>query len=173
MGDRTPSFFNWIIMIKTKSLFVLLSCLILVCGTISCVNKQDSKSTDTSKSYAGTLTAADTTAVLNLANQCMELLKGNYIEEALQMMHSTVDGKPISLSETQKQKLNSKFRMFPILKYTLEGYNFTSETNNIVRYKSVFFVCKEENGQTPNTIGVVFVPIRIGGKWYLTIPETN
>lgn len=159
-------------MIRIKYLLGALLSLVLICGMTSCGNKKRVKA-ESQESFVCTLTAADTTEVLNLATQCMEFLKGNQTEEALQMMYFIVDGKPTHLADNQKQKLNSKFRMFPVLQYALDGYNFSSETDNLVKYKIVFFIRSDEDDKTPNTIGFMFVPVRIDGKWYLTIPETN
>lgn len=160
-------------MIKIKSLFGILFCMAIVCGAISCENKKAAKSMENKENFVSTLTATDTTTVLNLATQCMNFLKANQTEEALQMMYSMVDNRPMPISEEQKQKLNSKFKMFPVLQYALDSYKFTSETNNVIKYKFEFFIHKDQNDKTPNTIGFMFVPVRVDGKWYLTIPETN
>ncbi|MEL5896177.1 hypothetical protein AAE250_22135 [Bacteroides sp. GD17] len=159
-------------MIKIKSLFNILFCLGLVHTITSCNNKEAIK-TSKQESFVNTLTAADTTTVLNLAAQCMDLLKGNHVEEALQMMYSMTENKLVPISEEQKQQLNGKFRMFPVLQYDLDGYNFASETNNVIKYKIEFFPHKDQNDKTPNTIGFMFVPVHIDGKWHLTVPKTN
>ncbi len=158
---------------RIKILAGLLFCLILTGGIVSCSSKKKSDNTEaaeTKEAFTSTLTAADTATVMNMADRCMKLLKENNAEEALQMLFTMDEnGKPVPLSDEQKQKLNSRFKLFPVLEYELVNFSFTSEENNDMKYKIIF----DKSSEAPSTIGFMFNPIKIDGEWHLMLKEGN
>ncbi|WP_373731126.1 hypothetical protein, partial [Bacteroides heparinolyticus] len=158
---------------QIKSLAEMLLCLMLMGIIASCNGKKNDKAEtpeEAKEIFATTLTAADTTEVVGLANQCMDLLKENKTEEALKMIFvMNEEGEPVPVSGEQKQKLNGKFKLFPVLEYELVNFSFASEENNDMRYKIIF----DKSGDVPASIGFMFNPVRIDGNWYLMLKESD
>ena len=64
------------------------------------------------------------------------------------------------------------FRTFPVLRYTIDSIIFNTETDSQVKYTIEFFE-KQPGDTRPNTTSFFIKPMRVKGKWYLTMFDSN
>lgn len=151
---------------------ISLSILFALCIS-SCGNKKAASNDAglSEKPFSSLLSAEDTTLVLNKARTCMDKLRAGQIEEALGMI-SVLDGRNVQpLSEEMKQTMKKRFSFFPVVNYTLDYFSFTADSVNDIKYAVEF--TERTKGKTPNTIGLMFNPVKKDGKWYLTIKQAT
>lgn len=119
------------------------------------------------------LSAEDTTAVQELADSYMELLKNKQYDEAMQMLYY-VDSLQdiIPIPEVQKQNTLRMLQTFPVLDYHCDGIIFHKEMDSQIKYTIEFFEKDPEHPEIPNTTAMYLKPMRKDGKWYLTVYDT-
>lgn len=123
--------------------------------------------------YNMQLSKADTTHVLEIAKEYLDLLKENRIEEAFSKLYEIDEKNSIKpLSAERRRQLEQTLTAFPVLSYKITEVLFFSETDTEVRYTSTFFEKSEDDGR-PNTIQCVLNPKRISNTWYLTLSENT
>lgn len=151
-----------------KILFPLLL-LFALFTTFSCKNNKKSED-EMKKEFQATLTQEDTTAMLQLCDDCMELLKAGKIDDALASLNEYDDSlKSVSpLSEATTNRYKRIFSMFPVCSYVRAYYSFQLEGLNDVKYQ----VCFSKTDSTMNT-AYMFNPIKLDGKWYLTVKRAD
>ena len=84
--------------------------------------------------FVATLTAADSSAVLTLCTQCMDLLKAKETDKALDMLYSIDEAgiaKPLTIQ--QREALAKR-----LIRYRLDYLSFSTQGNNDVKYKIEF-----------------------------------
>lgn len=159
---------------RTHFLSLTLPLLLAAICLSACKDKKDQPQPTEKAIFTASLTAQDTTDVLNLSETCMQTLKAGKVEEALAQLYlwddSTKAVKP--LDEAKKQELRKTFKLFPVLDYSLAHFTFSTQGLNDVKYNIVFFE-KEADDPTPNTIGFMFNPVKVDGKWYLSVKEAD
>jgi len=117
------------------------------------------------------LNASDSSEVRHLADSYMEYLKSGNFETALSMLYY-YDGKQVlRLPQTLEQQQLALYKRFPVINYTLDGIIFNRETDCQVKYTIEFFE-KPEGDLRPNTTSIFLKPIRLDGKWYLTVYDS-
>lgn len=149
---------------------VFISALILA----SCKSEKKSHLAEVTE-FRNTLTNQDTTQVLKLANDCMELLKKKNIDQAIAMLNEYSDSlhQIQPLSKESERKLRSTFKIFPVLDYELSYYSLQSESVNDVKYNITF---AEENNPEKNgkpITSYMFNPVKVDGVWYLCIKRQD
>ena len=156
---------------KRKYLFLIL---LSFCLSFSFCKRNNSQETVvTEGDFSSSLTAQDTTIVLEKTNLCMEELKNGKLEEALGMIYFlNEDREPVQMSEALYNETLDRFKMFPVLSYKLENFSFDEQTENLVKYSTIFFE-KKPDDKMPNTIAVVFNPVKYNGQWYLTLKNKH
>ncbi len=157
---------------KKLNLFAYITAISIAC-LISCKDKEPVKEPTEADVFKSSLTSEDTTQVLSLCNNCMETLKKGDIDKALSMMQMLNKDSTLSpLSEEKKMQLKKNFKIFPVLDYTIEYFTFNESGLNDVKYE-IEFIKKEPGDPMPNTIGFMFNPIKVDGKWYVAVKEAN
>lgn len=156
-----------------KTTLLLPGCLLFAALLMaSCVGKkaEQPQSPEADKeAFRSTLTAADTTAVMQLSEKCMQNLKSGEMDEALDMLYTLQDSlTAVPLSEEQKNQLRNKFRLFPVKDYRLERFTFATENSNDVKYAIVF-----DEQDPAGKIGLMFNPVKLKGTWFLTLKESG
>lgn len=121
--------------------------------------------------FRNSLSSTDTTQMLKLCNDCMDLLKAQKVENALSMLYeyndSTKEIQPLT-DKTRKQ-YERRFKVFPVLDYTMDYYSFQLEGVNDVKYR-ITFALEENPEQNGNAVtAMMFNPVKVDGVWYLTI----
>lgn len=118
------------------------------------------------------LSAKDTSDVIKLCSDYLDLLKQQQYEDAIDMLYCIDTLQNINkLSGEQLQNVQRMYRVFPVLEYHLENLEFTTEFDTRVRYSIEFFE-KAADDKRPNTTAVYFRPIRKDKQWYLTMYDT-
>ena len=156
---------------RKSILLALLSCLVL-CLTVGCGSKV--KPTAAQEFRSG-LTAEDTTKMLGICEECMKTLKAGNIDGALNLLYQYDDStKTVSpISEENRKKMRNTFTVFPVLNYRMVYYNFTTQGLNDVKYEIEFFEKTDSTDQAPNTIGLMFNPVKVDDQWYLTMKDAD
>lgn len=114
--------------------------------------------------------AEDSTAVVQLATQYLDLLAKNDVESALGMLYELEGDSLTVLSDKRRTELINMYKSFPVLKYKIDDYSLFAETNTEVRF-TYEFMEKQEGSNVPNTMKGSLCPIRHGNHWYLTVPD--
>ena len=113
----------------------------------------------------------DTTIVLRLCDNAMELLMNKQYDEVLASLYeytdSTQEVKPIT-PQTAKKYLR-KFKMFPVMRYERKYYSFQLEGCNDVKYDVIFASGEAAGTSTPAIIGYMFNPVKVDGEWRLCV----
>ena len=147
----------------------------IICCFNACNNKKDTQKEETVKSwgeakaeFVSELSSSDTANVKTIAFQCMDLLKADSINQALDMLYTIEGTKLRKLSEEEKIQLTKRFKIFPVIDYKFEGMTFSTQGNNDVKF--TYYFSKSENPQdAPKALGLMFNPIKIDNQWYLTM----
>ncbi len=123
---------------------------------------------DAKAEFAATLTAADTSAVKTQATRCMELLKADSVEQAIDMLY-TVDGTKLrKLSDEEKANMKKRFTRFPVVDYAFEYLAFATQGNNDMKY-TTYSRLRAADERPSKGVSLMFNPVRIDGQWYLAI----
>ena len=154
-----------------KLVYFSLMALILLCVS-SCKKKTPLQKME---EFTSSLTSADTTQMLKLSNDCMELLKAKKIDNALSMLYEYNDStKEVTpLTPQARKRYERMFRIFPVVDYELVYYSFQLEGINDVKYKIIFAQEENvaENGEAATAL--MFNPVKVDGTWYLTVKNTS
>ena len=129
---------------------------LMLCLFSSCGNK-------THKFQTYKISTEDTLQCVQLSSSCLDSLKHSNVDAALKMIHVIKNDTLYPLSVGQKNKLSSKFNLFPVLDYKLTSLSFDEFSGNTIKYRIEF----AENAFTY----LQFNLIRINGAWFLTITE--
>jgi len=109
----------------------------------------------------------DTTKVLELARQMLDLAKSGDLDAAVGMLYALdKDDKIVSLPSDQAQQQKQMLTQFPVKNYFLDGVTFYKEDDCELKYTIEFTEAKD--GQKPATVKGMFRPVRQDGQWYLT-----
>ena len=151
---------------KIKNVLFVLA--IVIIAVSSCTNKQKSQQ-DQVQEFRSQLTYNDTTAMLQLCDNAMELLKQQKYDEVISSMYVYDDStKSVSsLSEKTATSYRRMFMMFPVLDYKREYYSFLLEGCNDVKY-NVTFKILQDTGEELKT-AYMFNPVKVAGEWKLCI----
>lgn len=154
---------------KFFGFFLILSILSLT-ALQSCKKKKEVSHEEMVAKFRSQLTSNDTTQMLKLCDDAMELLKNKQIDQVLASLNEYDDSlhqvKP--LSEELKGKYHNIFTMFPVLSYDREYYSFQLEGCNDVKYK-VTFAESAPGDPNPPTTAYMFNPVKIDGQWKLCV----
>lgn len=152
---------------------IISSLLSLLCLFFTFCGNKNSKSASEVDNVDEIVSSVEITEVIEKTNLCMDYLEEEDLDRALDLLFEiTSGGKVVKLDDQQKSEFVKRFKMFPVLSYKLESFSFDGDFDNSVTYSTVFFE-KDENDKIPNTIAVVFNPVKIDGEWYLTLKNKH
>lgn len=122
--------------------------------------------------FASELSASDTTAMLQLCDACMDLLKEGKVDDAIACLYEydEATGTVSPLSEKMIATYSRKFKFFPVLDYKRKYFSVKSEGCNDVKYEITFGEDAEGN---PEKSGLMFNPIKKDGTWYLAVKASD
>lgn len=136
---------------------------------------KDKSRTQQIQDFRNELTKEDTTQMLKLSDQCMELLKAQKTNEALSMLYEydTESKELIPLADKTRQRLEKRLKFFPVLDYERIYFSFLLEGVNDVKYRIKF--AEEENPEQNGEAKTAFMlnPVKVDGSWYLTVKNGN
>lgn len=149
-------------MMKKITFYLLL--LYISCSFSACMHKP------VEKSFADELTQQDSLDVLHLADSCMTLLKAGDLDGAIDMIYYLQDSiTVIPMNTEQRTVLYKMFKHHPVYEYELDYFNFSKKDLNDIKYRIQFFLLDGPNDHRPNTIGIMFNPVKVDGTWKLTM----
>jgi len=114
-------------------------------------------------------TSSDSTAVITMTTQFLDMLSKDNLEGALDMLYDANDDELLPISQERRQQLQKVFKTFPVLSYKIDGFDFYSDDDSQVRYTYHFMEGTAEN--IPTTTTGVLNFYRRDGKWYLSVPK--
>ena len=151
--------------------FILLLCAITL---FSCTGKKKDATQQREEAIAefrSHLTEADTTAMLKICDDAMEMLKQKKYDVVLASLYeyndSTKEVKP--LSDTTAKKYKRRFEMFPVLSYYRIYYSFQLEGCNDVKYRVTFATAEAAQTKDDPTTAYMFNPVKVDGSWKLCV----
>ena len=124
-----------------------------------------------SQIYQESLTAQDSTIMLQKCDSCMQFLSEGRIDDALAMLVEYDDSlQQVSpLSDETRASYMRKFTLFPVLKYELKYVSFTESGFNDAKYEVQF---GPDEAGAPKT-SYMFNPVKVDGCWYLCVKGAN
>lgn len=154
-----------------KLYWIFLFCGMILCftGLSSC--HDNNKSQENINEFVSQLTAQDSTTVLALGDSCMNYFKSKDMDAALGMLYTKQNDQLVNISDSIKDIMKKRFRIFPVLEYKLDYYTFLSESVNDLKYRIIFGEATEDMPE--QTTGFMFNPIKFNGIWYLTLKESS
>lgn len=156
-----------------KNNYILIGVAVL-CLASACNNKKSQTREEQIEEFRSILTANDTTQMLQICDNAMELLKGKKIEEVISSLYeyndSTKEIKP--LSDELKKRMQRQFKRFPVMGYKRQYYSFMLEGCNDVKYE-VTFATTDHNGGQPATTMFMFNPVRVNDEWKLCVKTAD
>lgn len=152
-----------------KSFFAFIAfALVLLVGVVSC-RKDKNETVDEATEFRNSLTAKDSTEVMEISDKFMATLKKGDVEGAISQLVLIDTGRNIKpLTEEIKSSLRRTFATFPVLDYTIQTFELMRPDSNFVRYRYVF--AESADSVNAPTIQYSTMPMKINGKWYLTLP---
>ena len=157
-----------------KKIFYIIIGLVLVCTVTSCKKKNKTRE-ERIEEFRSMLTTADTTQMLQLCDNAMELLKGKKIDEVIASLNeyndSTQEVKP--LSPLMEKRLKNQFRLFPVLDYRRVYFSFMLEGCNDVKYEVTFATAEQAGTEKAPVTSFMFNPVKKDGEWKLCVKTLN
>lgn len=151
-----------------KSLFILAAILILAsCSRGPKYSGLHGEKTqkDAEAEFVSSLASADSSAVVELAERCMSLLKGGQIAEAVDMIYVLHDNVLYKKSASYTTDLIQRFTTFPVVTYKLNYFSFSTQGNNDVSYTYSFA------NNDASSMKIMFNPVKVDDVWYLTFKD--
>ena len=156
-----------------KKLFILLAAVAVL---VSCHSRPkysgahgEKTQKDAEAEFVASLTQSDEDAVLALADECMSKFQAGQLDEALDMIHVLHNNVVYKKSASYTAQLKQRFEAYPVLSFERLYHSFSTEGNNDISYSYVF---EPANGNIPaSTRKLMFNPVYIDGKWYLTFKD--
>lgn len=158
----------------TKKFFTLFIAILSLTAYYSCTSsskKQQATEISPEMEFRNSLTHEDSVKLVQLSDNCMELLKQNDIDGAVAMLHEYDDSTKTvtSLSPVVEKRMRHIFTVFPVKKYELEYYSVFREGLNDVRYK-IWFAEEEDPAKNGEPVThFMFNPVMVDGEWYLCV----
>ena len=153
-----------------KFKFILIGVAVLTLAT-ACKNKAPQTREEQIEEFRSMLTANDTTQMLQICDNAMELLKGKKIDEVIASLNEYNDSTEelTPLSDVTKKSLQRRFKLYPVLDYQREYYSFMLQGCNDVKYKVTFATAEQAGTKLPPTTMFMFNPVKVGDEWKLCV----
>ena len=159
-------------MTLNKKILTVLSVVVLFLGLCTSCSKKN-KQVEETQEEAMTLSATDTTLVIDLMHQYFDLLLNKNYEGAMSMLSQLSNDSLKELSPEMKQHYQMGMRIVSPIRYELESMKFRTETDCLVRYAGILFEKEDENDKRPNKMFYAIKPVRLNGEWHLTVADDS
>lgn len=130
---------------------------------------------DQIEQFRSELTEKDTTEMLSICDQAMDLLKQRKIDDVIASLYeyndSTKELKPLSASLSKRYQ--RQFTLFPVLDYERQYYSFMLEGCNDVKYLVTFATTEQTGTGQPATTMYMFNPVKVDGEWKLCVKTSS
>ena len=159
-------------MTLNKKILTVLSVVVLFLGLCTSCSKKN-KQVEETQEETMTLSATDTTLVIDLMHQYFDLLLNKNYEGAMSMLSQLSNDSLKELSPEMKQHYQMGMRIVSPIRYELESMKFRTETDCLVRYAGILFEKEDENDKRPNKMFYAIKPVRLNGEWHLTVADDS
>lgn len=136
----------------------------------SCSKKQEPRMEQVLE-FQNTLSHEDTTTMLRLCDNAMELLKSRQFDKVLDSLYlyddSTKQATP--LTEQARKEYTKVWTMFPVLEYQRVYFSFQLEGCNDVKYKVTWAKAEQAGTEEDPTTSYMFNPVKVDGTWKLCV----
>ncbi len=140
----------------------IILCALGITAICSCGKKQEA---EVKKDFTETVSAQDTTAVMNMTGNCMELFKSGKFDDALNMIYTINDDNIlVSLPDSLRRRMKQRLTLFPVVDYSLESFYFAKSDSNEVKYSFRFVPDNPDM-----TMKMVYNPVKLGDEWYIVM----
>lgn len=119
---------------------------------------------DAEAEFTASLSSADSTAVLALADKCLSLLQNGSLAEAVDMIYVLHNNVVYQKSASYTSELINRFTILPVVSFKLNYFSFSTEGNNDISYSYSF----DSSDPEASSLKLMFNPVYVDGKWYLT-----
>ena len=154
-----------------KSKYLILSVLVAGVLTVGCTGKKE----EPKKASFGiqpemTVSALDTTTVVQMTTDFLEQVKQGNIEDAVSRLYVYENEQVRQLNEQERQDCSFLYSMFPVYDFKVDSFRFIKETDTNVHFHLII----EDPATTasPRTRNGLIRPVRINGVWYLTLANS-
>lgn len=152
-----------------NSRYLMLMVVALLIAAVGCKKTEEKAGPTEAQIFLETLSARDTTDATAISMKFMETLKAGQLDSAFaQLVLVDTARNILPLPEETIKSLTNTFTTFPVIDFTPETFKFMKPDSNLVVFSYEF--AKAPEGQTPPTTRLATMPMKIDGKWYLTLP---
>lgn len=123
---------------------------------------------DARNEFVSGLTQYDTISVLSLSSNFMEKVRTGRLEDALDSLFMIRNNQLEPLDELKYKSLLNRFTRFPVISYKYENLAFMTQGINDVKYTFQF---SQDTLSSPKMMVLMFNPVKIEKKWYLSIKD--
>ena len=157
--------------LKNKYLTAFCAFLTLLAIGVGCTNNSKSDEDVSEKSMS--LSAADTTQVINMMNQYFDLLLKKDFDGALSMLSQLRDDSLVEMSPDLQNHYQIGMRVVSPIRYKIESMIFESDQDCLVKYSAALFEKEDLSDTRPNKMFYAIKPVRINGVWHLTVADDD
>jgi len=160
-------------MTLNKKILTVFSLVLLLLGLgVSCTNKNKNVEAETSEETMS-LSANDTTKVIELMHQYFDLLMNKDFEGAMSMVSQLRNDSLFEMTPELQKHYQMGMKIISPVRYELENLMFRTESDCLVKYSAVLFDKEDVNDNRPNKMFYAIKPVRIDGEWHLTVADDD
>ena len=115
----------------------------------------------------------DTTMVRSLMEQYFDCLKARDYDKAVAMLYQLRNDSLLEVEPEVKKHYLMGMKLMPPLRYEIDSIVFRTERDCLVKYSGILFEKENESDNNPNKMFYTVRPIRVHGKWYLTVSDKD
>ena len=151
---------------------LICAALFVLAMNTGCTNKNENKA-DTSDEESMSLSANDTTKVIELMNQYFALLQKKDFDGAKSMVFQLQHDSLQQMDPEIEKHYEMGMKIISPIRYEMETMVFNTERDCLVKYSAVLFEKEGDDDKRPNKMFYAIKPVRINGDWYLTVSDKN
>ena len=156
-------------MTLNKKILTVFSLVLLFLGLcVGCTNKN--KSVEEAKETMS-LSANDTTQVIDLMHQYFDLLLNKDYDGAMSMISQLRNDSLLEMTPELQKHYQMGMKIISPVRYELENMFFRTESDCLVKYSAVLFDKEGADDNRPNKMFYAIKPVRIDGEWHLTVAD--
>ena len=156
-------------MLMKKFLTAFCAALLLLVLFVNCSG--NNKTEEIPQEETMSLSAADTTKVMELMNQYFGLLLNKDYDGAMAMVSQFRNDSLIEMTPELEQHYQMGMKIIAPIRYELESMFFNTESDCLVKYSAVLFDKDGEDDNRPNKMFYAIKPVRLNGEWHLTVAD--
>jgi len=156
--------------LKNKLLTLLCSVLLLTLFA-GCTSNKKGEVVEPEEKMS--LSSTDTTEVRNLMNQYFNYLLNKDFDGALSMVSQLANDSLREMTPELKEHYQMGMKIVSPIRFEIENMVFETETDCEVKYSAILFEKDGSDDKRPNKMFYAIKPVRIDGKWYLTVADND